>query len=440
MKDRIQYLENRLKFLENQLNQNSRNSHLPPSRDRAEIKQQNKKPKGGKQGGQKDHPGNTLNKFEMVDEIILHKPPNRCNCGESLDGVNLKVYDSRQVVDIPIQKFNVVDYQRMSCICPRCNTLVKGTYTKGVLAPVQYGSNIQALTVLLNNEFKVPVRKISQLYNDLFGLTMNESTIISINRKCYNLMEDSEEEIEFQLMNSGVLNTDETGAMINADIHWMHVLSTAKFTFLRIHKKRGADSFVDWLCEYKGHLVHDFFKSYLGLIKAKHNMCGSHILRELEALIENQSKWATKLKAFILQLLNQSISFNNKNKKSLRKKYLQILKKGEKEEPIPRQTGLRGQKSKSKGLNLLLRLQNFIDSVLEFAFNPLIPFTNNQAERDLRHCKIKLKVSGCFRSVGGAQSYARIISVISTLRKNSKSVFQSLVNLFNYRTVELYST
>ena len=60
-----------------------------------------------------------------------------------------------------------------------------------------------------------------------------------------------------------------------------------------------------------------------------------------------------------------------------------------------------------------------MDQVLAFAFNPIIPFTNNQAERDLRHGKVKQKVSGCFRSIEGAKSYARIMSVISTLKKNN---------------------
>lgn len=364
----------------------------------------------------------------------------KCSCGKSLEGVALKVYDSRQVVDIPLQKFNVTEHRRMSCMCPRCKTIQKGTYARGVVAPIQYGHNIQALTVLLNNEFKVPVRKVSQFYSDIYGLPMNISTIHSINNRCYNLMEGAEQEIEFQLMNSEVLNTDETGIIINAENNWLHVLSTAQYTFLRVHKKRGAESFVEWLYEYQGHLVHDFFKSYRRLIKAKHNMCGSHILRELEALIENKSKWAIKLKDFISQLLHQSISHNKKYKKCLEAKYLLILKKGLKEEPIPKQIGLRGQKSKSKGMNLLLRLKTFMSSVLEFAFNPIIPFTNNQAERDLRHSKIKLKVSGCFRSDKGAQCYARIISIISTLRKNSLPVFQSLVDLFKYGTVELSLT
>jgi transposase len=57
----------------------------------------------------------------------------------------------------------------------------------------------------------------------------------------------------------------------------------------------------------------------------------------------------------------------------------------------------RGPTKKSKARNLLERLVNDVDDVLRFATNRFAPFTNNQAENDLRMLKVKLKISGCFR-------------------------------------------
>ncbi|MBL0260285.1 MAG: transposase [Saprospiraceae bacterium] len=54
-----------------------------------------------------------------------------------------------------------------------------------------------------------------------------------------------------------------------------------------------------------------------------------------------------------------------------------------------RRTSYRGRIKNSKGLNLINRLIKYKESVLGFAFSNLIPFTNNQAERDIRHCKTK---------------------------------------------------
>lgn len=106
-----------------------------------------------------------------------------------------------------------------------------------MLAPVQYGQNIQALSALLNNEYKVPSGKTSQLFEDIFGSKINESTICSINKICYNLIADIEQQIISNILDSEVAHVDEPGIMVNADLLWMHVISTEYFTYLRVHKK-----------------------------------------------------------------------------------------------------------------------------------------------------------------------------------------------------------
>ena len=61
------------------------------------------------------------------------------------------------------------------------------------------------------------------------------------------------------------------------------------------------------------------------------------------------------------------------------------------------------------------RLQKYEIAVLLFAKDPLVPFTNNRGERDLRMSKVKQKVSGCFRSVEFAHAYCRITSYLQTM-------------------------
>ena len=75
------------------------------------------------------------------------------------------------------------------------------------------------------------------------------------------------------------------------------------------------------------------------------------------------------------------------------------------------------------------------DGVIAFAFTDGIPFTNNQAERDIRCLKTKQKVATSFRTFKGAQNYARIQSFVSTSRKHGMNVFQNLINVFNKQTV-----
>lgn len=88
-----------------------------------------------------------------------------------------------------------------------------------------------------------------------------------------------------------------------------------------------------------------------------------------------------------------------------------------------------GRAKRSKGRNLLDRLVRHQEAVLAFAFEPGVPFTNNQAERDLHPVKVKQRVSGCFRTESGVAVYARIACFISTMRKNGRNVVDELASV-----------
>jgi transposase len=98
---------------------------------------------------------------------------------------------------------------------------------------------------------------------------------------------------------------------------------------------------------------------------------------------------------------------NEKGQKKARKRYGHIIKEGEKEcpAPPPKPPGKRGRVPKTKERNLLERLRDYEDDVLRFMTKTEIPFTNNQAERDLRMIKVHQKISGCFRSWEGAHYF-----------------------------------
>jgi transposase len=115
----------------------------------------------------------------------------------------------------------------------------------------------------------------------------------------------------------------------------------------------------------------------------------------------------------------------------LHARYDTILTEAEARNPRrPRRPGTRGRAKQSPAYNLIARLREHRDEVLRFICDLRVPFDNNLAERDIRMPKLKQKVSGCFRAEAGVQNFATIRSYLSTLRKQSADIFQSLVLTF----------
>ena len=81
-------------------------------------------------------------------------------------------------------------------------------------------------------------------------------------------------------------------------------------------------------------------------------------------------------------------------------------------------------------INLIGRLRDYSDDVWRFMTQANVPFTNNLAEQTVRMPKVKQKVSGCFRTMQGAQTYCVIRSYCATLHKQGANIFEALVATF----------
>jgi transposase len=421
--------------LKARLNSNSKNSSKPPSSDGFKRKPAFSKKKKGKQGGLKGHKGETLHQVDNPDKIVECNPF-KCDCGHAFTQDQLLLAEKRQVFDLPQPRLEVTEYQIRKALCPVCGMMHTGSTPENVNAPVQYGYGVKAYAVLLNVHFKLPFKKIQLLFGDLFGYSINESTIYSASRQCYEKLEESEEIIKSKVAQSNVAHADETGLWVALKLHWLHTATTLFYTYLFVHERRGREALESdksVLNKLSGWLVHDCWSSYFKFTKLKHAICGAHILRELEGLIENtQSKWAKKFKAFLMCVYKMPFEERVKQRQIIESKYNLICAIGEKTEPPPlKLVGKRGRSKRTKGRNLVERLIREKEGVLAFAFNEDVPFTNNLAERDIRPAKVKQKMSNGFRTFEGAEIYARIEGFVSTSRKHKRNVFSELCTTFD---------
>lgn len=437
LKKEVAILRHENAELKYRLNSNSQNSSRPPSSDGYQKKSTPALPKKGKgkQGGQKGHRGDTLIQDKNPDNIIK-LIPEPCSCGHHFTQQECVLSSKRQVFELPKPKLDITEYQIHKATCPECGEMHQGKAPEGVTAPVQYGNQAKAFAVLLNTNYKMPFNKIQLLFSDLFGYSINESTIYSAGKRCYDQLEKTEEVIKSKVAGANVAHADESGLRVLGKLHWLHTATTLAYTYLFVHEKRGKlalNSDKSILHNMGGWLVHDCWSSYFKFTGLKHAICGAHILRELQGLIDTgESRWAKTFHRFLIDLYEKPFEQRIEQMESIKSHYLQICNIGEKLEPPPYNSpNKKGRPKRTKGRNLVERLIREIDAVLAFAFNQEVPFTNNLAERDIRPVKVKMKVSNCFRTMEGAEIYARIESFVSTARKNKRNIFVELANTLN---------
>lgn len=232
-----------------------------------------------------------------------------------------------------------------------------------------------------------------------------------------------------------VKNLDETGFRVGGKTQWLHVASTEDVTYYHVSPRRK--SLIEGL---SGTVVHDHWKSYYNLIGVEHALCNQHHLRELKAIIEHDKEpWAEDMRRLLRVALRCRHFYAGKaipleRIRWLTQIYDKTLKQGlafhSAQTPLPCK-GKQGRQPRRTGHNLLLRLLHYKQDVLRFLHDPTVPFTNNDAERDLRMMKCKQKISGGFRTTQGATQFARIRGFISTMRKQGLSIISSIQSIFS---------
>jgi len=455
LKKKIQELRQQLdvamqeiKELKAQLNQNSRNSNWPSSRDKG------KKPKrtrslrqtsDKKAGGQKGHKGHTLEFAREPDEIVIHHPEQCEHCQQALDqDAEVTETQKRQVHDLPPIKIIVTEHQVKTVTCHECGKETAASFPPEVTNPVQYGSGIKQLALYLKHEQLIPYGRSQQFFADLFDLDISPGTLQNFTRKGAKAAETIQSKVKEALVKADVIHVDESGCYIGGERHWLHTTSTPELTYYQAHKRRGrlALDEIEILLNYKGTAVHDNWASYWGYA-CKHGLCNVHHLRELKAIYENEGQeWAKQFTLFLLETkavveeakLEGYTQLEPEKIAQIERLYTQLVEIGLRANPPPEggwPRGKRGKEKKTKARNLVERFEKRQNEVLRFVHNFAVPFDNNLAERDIRMLKVQQKISGCFRSQQGADDFFTIRGYISTMRKQGKSIWHALGSLFS---------
>jgi transposase len=440
LQERIAALEAQVQRLLGRLAKDSHNSSKPPSSDGLSRRPRSQRARSTrKSGGQPGHPGQTLAQVAAPDAQVPHRPAVCSACQCPLEGVAGQVIERRQVQDVPPLKLVVTEHQVEAIRCPQCQQVTRGAFPPEVRAPAQYGPHLRALAVYLNQYQLVPEARTCETLADLLGCSLSDGTVARWVQEVAEQLTPTVAMIADLVAASRVQHADETSVRIGGRLQWLHVNSTRWLTHLAWHPKRGRQALetIGIWPRFRGWAIHDRWASY-DQYACLHSLCKAHLLRDLTFLAEEAEQgWAAELKT-VLTDLHAAVSewqgqevrrVPSPEREDWLAQYFQLLAQGYAAQAPPAPacaTKRRGRRKQSPAKNLLDALLHRAEQVLAFVEDGTVPFTNNQAEQDLRMAKVQQKISGTFRSTTGATAFCRIRSYVSTMHKQGHAILPAL--------------
>lgn len=429
--------------LRRQLGMNSRNSSKPPSTDglAKPAPKSLRRRSGRKPGGQPGHPGSRLEQVSAPDEVLRHEPGACWGCGSGLEAAAQVGVRRRQVFDIPPIAVRVTEHQLIERRCG-CGAVTTGAAPEGVRAPVQYGPRIAAIVVYLYVGQFLSKARTATAMAELFGTPVSAGTVASMTARAAGGLDGFLGLVRARIAGAQVAHFDETGLRVAGRLRWVHSASTGKYSLITVHDRRGREAMnaAGVLPTFAGVAVHDAWAPYDTYRQLRHALCNAHALRELAAVTElaihndtaaNDTAvgrwcWASQV-ADALRELNVLVHHTEAPDPAAVAEQVRRYHDGA--VIGAHATRARDSKQERKHHALARRLRDRQSDYLRFVTDDRVPFDNNAGEREIRMIKLRQKVSGCLRTLPGAEQFCAIRSYLATAAKHGINFLDALVTL-----------
>ena len=438
----IASLERRIAELERQLGADSSTSNRPPSSDspyRKPVRRSSRTSSGRRPGKQPGDPGSTMPLVDDPDEVVACDPGCCGACGEDLSEAPVVGVVRRQVVDLPPPLAPwVTEYQIITRACPACGSCSSGTAPECAPARVQYGPRVLARAAELVCAHYLPVARATRLMRSMLGVGVSTGFVATVRHRAAQLLEPTFLPRVRQLLRSaGVLHVDETPGRAAGGLQYVHVAATEFLTAMHTGGRSTAD--IDAgavLPGYAGTIVRDGYAGYTHLIDAHHAWCGAHLLRDLRAVHTADPEtqlWAAAMATTLTDANTAAATARASGQTTLDPEVLATIRnhyRGATALGISTNSARAGPLA-ADALSLARRFRTYEDIILRFVADLAVPFTNNQAERDIRPVKVQQRTSGgAWRTLQGLADFAIVQSYLSTAAKWGLDHYDALYQLF----------
>ena len=280
--------EARIRSLEAQLKQTSRNSHRPPSSDPPGTAKPERKRSSRKPGGQPGHEGKTreLLPAEQVDHFVPVFPDRCGHCGERLPpGEGDPSPVRHQVTEIPPVKPEVTEYQLHAVSCPWCGELTRAVLSDGV-PTVAFGPRLTAVVAVLTGAYRLSKRNVAQILEDLFGVKVALGSVANLERATSQALADPVEEVREHVKEVEVVHADETSWRQRRKKAWLWTAVTASAAVFLIRGSRGRKVAEELLGAEPGIVVSDRYSAYGWIPVRDRQACWSHLKRNFQKIAD----------------------------------------------------------------------------------------------------------------------------------------------------------
>ncbi len=371
---------------------------------------------------------------EDVSEYIKYYPQNCDGCGGSHFLPKAKVAEARQTIEIPPIKPIVTEHQAMKCRCANCGKQVRANLPQEVTSSV-FGPKIKAWCTVLSGKFHLSKSKIKELFETLLGIPISKGSVINTHYQAALMLQHPYEEALQTLRKSNTVYADETGWRTLGKTKWLWQATDKEVVIFKIFTSRGKKAFQSLLGkDVVQNLVTDRLKSYY--TNGLHQYCWAHLKRDFNRIEQRSGpismigKLMGTLCSFLFKCVHEQDKMSEEQfiekAKEIKDAFHYLFKLALRADTHDFKLGITGR--------FCERMLSDEEKLWAFIEDQNLDLTNNLSERNLRPAVLWRKVSFGNKSARGEQFVERILSVIETIKIQSRNILDYLIACFSARS------